>query len=494
MKKKAPNEYDDSNPWQGDQLERKSVGAYLTDLISSIEQPFVIALKSEFGTGKTDFLERWKRHLNQDKRPISAVYFNAWETDYALDPLVALIDRILPEINDQSGSLMTALDSMAMYSLSLGLQSLSEIVDPTGISKKVATVIKAGSQDRIDEKKYGQFKTRLDEFKSTQKAIKIFRDTLSTAVKGPNQNGPKLVILIDELDRCRPTYAIEVLECVKHLFNTPGVIFVIAVDDDQLRNAVSSVYGPNLDGDGYLRKFFDWQLNLPKPSAEQYTRYLIDKFNLSSYFEEDSNLSNCLYANFNSKEAFIKIFSVFSEIFGLSLRKQEQCFTTLDLVLRDLQNYKNIMSPYLGFLLAVYAHKIDKREFERFCSGKVTSTDDDLCMPNPASRERSVLSNLANRDLVESTFNKTGLKYEDFRQYLFMDLHAIKKQQAGIQDRQVSSNMSITQKEVDQLNYRYSVLKSIEDVLKSLPNKQVTVAGFLYGKIEGASSLLDSAR
>lgn len=488
MKKKAPNEYDDDNPWEGDRLERQSVGVYLTELISSIEQPFVIALKSEFGTGKTDFLQRWKRHLNNsDKSKFKAVYFNAWETDYASEPLVALISQIVPEITSKKNDLLDALDAMVMYSFGATLSGVVDFVDPTGAIKKAAQtsreIAQSASKEKLDQKKYGKFKQRFEEFEATEKAIDQFRKALSTALYDSNKS--KLIILIDELDRCRPTYAIEVLECIKHLFNISGIIFVIAVDNEQLQNAVSSVYGSKLDGDGYLRKFFDWQLNLPKPSAKQYTRYLIDKFDLSSFFKEDENLSQYVYADFNSKESFIKVFSAFSEICGLSLRKQEQCFTTLDLILRNSSN-KFIITSYLGFVLAVYAYKTDRHEFERFCLYTNISKDDSF---NYHNTKEHVFSDPKNRAIVEKIFDPKKLSYDIFKDYLFANLRNINQARDELNNERLNYNYLSLEDRI-RYDYKCRFLENITNVLRDNP-KDSTVAHHLYKKIEKAASLLD---
>jgi predicted KAP-like P-loop ATPase len=75
----------------------------------------------------------------------------------------------------------------------------------------------------------------------------------------------RLIIFIDELDRCRPDYAVQVLECIKHFCSVPHVVFVVAIDRDTLNAAVQAVYGA-ISIDGYLRKFFDYHVELESPS------------------------------------------------------------------------------------------------------------------------------------------------------------------------------------------------------------------------------------
>jgi predicted KAP-like P-loop ATPase len=79
---------------------------------------------------------------------------------------------------------------------------------------------------------------------------------------------------VDELDRCRPTYAIQTLELVKHLFNVPGLIFIFALDIEQLSHSVQTVYGQNMDAQGYLCRFFDYFMMM----TYETNRNLVDEF------------------------------------------------------------------------------------------------------------------------------------------------------------------------------------------------------------------------
>ena len=65
-----------------------------------------------------------------------------------------------------------------------------------------------------------------------------------------------LFILIDELDRCRPNYAIELLENIKHIFDIPGIVFIVATDSKQLSHSINAVYGSKFASEKYLKRFF----------------------------------------------------------------------------------------------------------------------------------------------------------------------------------------------------------------------------------------------
>lgn len=82
----------------------------------------------------------------------------------------------------------------------------------------------------------------------------------------------KLVIFIDELDRCNPLYAVKLLEEIKHYYSSEKVLFVFSVNLTQLKNAVNSVYGDSFDSIKYLDRFFDIRLTLPKADVKNFIR------------------------------------------------------------------------------------------------------------------------------------------------------------------------------------------------------------------------------
>jgi hypothetical protein len=155
----------------------------------------------------------------------------------------------------------------------------------------------------------------------------------------------KIVVFVDDLDRCRPDYAISVLECIKHLFSVQGLVFVLSVDNNQLHQAVKSVYGPAIDSDGYLRRFIDWQFLLPKAKTKDFVQFLVDKFHLVGLknFVSGSRwpgAENHYAGEYPSKD--LKLFAALSHSFGLSFRQIEQAFTDIFLVLNTIPENEDV--------------------------------------------------------------------------------------------------------------------------------------------------------
>lgn len=114
------------------------------------------------------------------------------------------------------------------------------------------------SQKTLNESDYFSKYTK---FKDVKKRFKDNLERLSSE--------KKIIIFIDELDRCRPDFAIETLEIVKHYFAIPNIVFVLSLDIEQLSHSIATCYGQNMDSAGYLRRFIDFQVNIPQAKLNQ---------------------------------------------------------------------------------------------------------------------------------------------------------------------------------------------------------------------------------
>jgi len=352
LTKNTPSTLDTVNPWSRDILGRKDVGDYLTPVIASIHQPYVVSIHSAYGTGKTFFIECWQQDL--ENKGFKTAYFNAWETDFSQDALSAFISSLrkrfakdegikakLSDLAKKTGGFLRSkalpLITKSLIQKSLGdeaLEAVSDLInlDENGISDFLcSTATEALKAQEAADESMQEFRKYLGDLienitnqdSSSEKINKLWAN---------KEDQKKLIIFIDELDRCRPDYAVGVLECIKHFFSVEGIVFVLSIDDEQLKNAIASVYGPNLDGEGYLRRFIDWQFILPVPSAAKYADFLAEKFSLKDLkiFSKDSSDY--------SISGLVDTFGLLSEIFKLSLRQQEQCFSNINLVCRSTRD------------------------------------------------------------------------------------------------------------------------------------------------------------
>ena len=98
-----------------------------------------------------------------------------------------------------------------------------------------------------------------------------FTSALSEAAKNWSEQHP-VVIMVDELDRCSPEYAVEMLQLLEHIFYAENVVFVVSVNRAELAHSVKGFYGEGFDADGYLERFFDDVFGLPASNSAQYIR------------------------------------------------------------------------------------------------------------------------------------------------------------------------------------------------------------------------------
>lgn len=184
---------------------------------------------------------------------INCVYFNAWEHDDEDDPIISLIFEMIKKYNlidETKSSKINILQSLNLLIKSVAKSSL----DFTGIIKN----------------------ENLSEFINRKENVKLaVNNTIDSLI---NENCNKLILFIDELDRCTPKYAIKLLERIKHYFNDERLVIVISTNLLELSSSVSAIYGERFSSSAYLDKFFDIRLELPEVSSEKYINTLDTMF------------------------------------------------------------------------------------------------------------------------------------------------------------------------------------------------------------------------
>jgi len=249
---------------EDDLLQRKKVGKALSSLVDRIEDPLVIALAGDWGTGKTHFLKRWVgAHTLENGSQATTVYFDAFANDYLNDPLPALVSSLtdrLPSGNEAKvQKIKTAAFKLAKPLARIGLKvatfGITEAVGDLGdaVTEAISNE-SAASLEKYWEEEAGRREAML-EFKAAIEAL--------TTPSTDKEQGSTLVFVIDELDRCRPDYALEVLEVIKHFFSVPHVHFILGVNLRALENSVQARYGSKTNGHAYLKKFIQLTLELP---------------------------------------------------------------------------------------------------------------------------------------------------------------------------------------------------------------------------------------
>ena len=276
-----------ADPWADDCLSRKAFGDLLLACLQGesifSEEAFVVALIGKFGTGKSHFLRMWQADLERkttespDKYP-AVVRVNAWESDFSGEPLLALVFELIEQLDakprgkkyaasrDIQRGLASVLSGFrrAGQDIAFGFVEEKTGVAPEGVLEAVSTAASGSELDRRAKALFADFKSKRDSIVKLRKAIGGFIEQ-NSSVEGAGEL--KLILIVDELDRCDPRYAIEFLEAIKHVFNVRGLAVVLGVDWDQMSCTARALFGGRLNVDEYFRKFVKRKVNLPEASS-----------------------------------------------------------------------------------------------------------------------------------------------------------------------------------------------------------------------------------
>lgn len=339
----------EENPFLNDSLNRKESAEALTEFVLSTNDPMVICIDAPWGQGKTTFLRMWEQHLKNKQIP--TIYFNAWENDFTDDALVNLIGEI--------GSAFSELTKSGNESKAREYYDKAKKVGAALLKRSVplaAKVATAGvlnldeiTEDAISSLSESLAKEQIDQYENSKKSIQSFRNSLRQFASSISDNQTKpLVFIIDELDRCRPNYSIEVLEKAKHFFNVENIVFILGADKAQLGSSIKAIYGEGLNVNGYLRRFIDFDYLLPTPPKGTYVKSLFERYNFQDYFSKRTHEE--------LRHESSQILKMFEDLFGmysLTLREQNQCCALLSLAIRTTPHDNRLFPLFLCLLIVL---------------------------------------------------------------------------------------------------------------------------------------------
>ena len=272
-----------NDPFAHDLLGRRKSIEVFTRLISNVDGPCVIALNAAWGAGKTTFLKMWAQHLRDECFPV--VEFNAWETDASGDPFLAVSTEITEGLKDWGGDP----DRYKIRETELLAKQLLRRVAPGALRFAAGFVPVVGAE--LGHVASSWAEDALSAYTQTQQTLREYRDSLQVMADAhwEASNHKPIVVFIDELDRCRPSYAVELLETAKHIFSVDHVVYVLAVNRSELAHSVKALYGDGFGATAYLRRFFDIDFRLPTPDREQFIQDLLASVSIPGLFDQVQN-------------------------------------------------------------------------------------------------------------------------------------------------------------------------------------------------------------
>ncbi len=365
----------ENEAFKQDLFGREDFGKSLLDLVFISSDELVISLDGKWGEGKTTFIKMWQGLL--DKEDILNIYVNAFENDYSDDAFIAIAGAIIAYIEKNKenegnsdefiGRVKNVIVELLSLATKVGINvSTSGALNYSDIQKVIAVAKERTTENNIFGEKLASHKKNADDIQSFKNLLSGIPSLLNI------KEGNPLVIIVDELDRCKPTYAIDFIEKVKHLFSVENVVFVLVMHKEQLEESVKSVYGQNIDAHTYLQKFISIEVSLPKKTGERHTAD-IEKYN------------NHLYNSYAVKVWGSRIFYSLEKLaphFNLSFRQLEKVYTTLAVV-KDFSGISEKVVPIAAFLAVIKV--ICPSLYQKLLHQKITY--EELCTKTGLSEE-----------------------------------------------------------------------------------------------------------
>lgn len=249
--KQAKMLIDINNPNSDIDVEISNANEKLSD-----EQNLEVSAAKQIETIKTIYESFNEGAEKYDMQKMATVYYDAWKYDNTSDPLLSLIYCVMTRYNEEVNPSKVEWMKSAMWKSLPLFNGLVKSV--TGLDIKESL---EGLKNLLE--------TREDWFKQMKKENDI-EQQVSQFLTDIVSEEDKLVIFIDELDRCNPQYAVKLLERVKHYFNHPKVVFVISYNKMELQHSIKTLYGSEFNADKYLERFFDYEFGLRATDVDRY--------------------------------------------------------------------------------------------------------------------------------------------------------------------------------------------------------------------------------
>ena len=273
-----------------DEFNRKPIAENIIRLLTSPIDLSPMVIDGGWGTGKTEFCQKLIRLMEQQHPDCQPVYIDAFRSDHSGEPLLALLAEIIktctPEDTDgqpseKRKSITRVFSKAAKFGIKTVLnagfryffkQELDELVDEfrqdgsneqevKNAAETVTDVAAKITDYTIDATVEALLKEQIEAEKNLE--------TLKACLKELAADNP-IILFIDELDRCRPDYAVDMLEVIKHVFDVENVKVVLVTNTKQLRSAINHRYGAEVDAQKYLDKFLKYSFALPEKVVAQF--------------------------------------------------------------------------------------------------------------------------------------------------------------------------------------------------------------------------------
>lgn len=269
----------------------KKAGERLADMVANLEDHSVIVLDGQWGSGKSVFVQQWAGFMRQRGHPV--VYLDAFAADHHDDAFFAILAALLKSL--QSATVIPDQHTKSLVRKIKGAARLLMPAVPTvldaatglpigSVVKAVVDAARTPDGSPVSDVSAESFlDRRLGRVQEQEESVESFKKALNDVVEeSPDSETPTrpLIFIIDELDRCKPSFALNVLERMKHIFAAEGICFMLVTHLEALADMVKHTYGLEA-ANRYLDKFFHLRLDIDRLLASgntdaraQYIRHI----------------------------------------------------------------------------------------------------------------------------------------------------------------------------------------------------------------------------
>lgn len=352
-----------------DIFSRKQFGEGLGNLFANVDDPMVAVLDAPWGSGKSTFIKMWCGHMRNRGFPV--IYFDAFKNDYTDDAFLALAGEVIALADDlgpidgeaRKGFLLKA-KQVAWAATKGGFKKgLSKLFGEDGVEEIGAAIAEESANCLLDfgdaylqEKLEGRKKER-DAFRAFGDALQVISSELSKAMRTktpPTKNNEStqretegisqrpLIFVIDELDRCKPPFALDLLEKAKHFFSVPHIHFLLVTHMEQLENSVRFAYGMEGQAGTYLQKFYHVVLGLPD-KKDDYAPTNTEKYLDKLFIDLPGDGENGQYT-----DGLHRILTNFSNKSSMTFRSLERISTMVGILLASTRKSELRLNAIAG--------------------------------------------------------------------------------------------------------------------------------------------------
>lgn len=362
----------------------KPFGEELKHLFQNVDESLVAILDAPWGSGKTTFIKMWCGMMRNEGHPV--IYFDAFANDYIDDAFIALAGEVIALSQRKSAdkeltkSFINISKKVALKVGKLGgkaaIRALSTFVIGKDISDNLTEIINKTTDDIAEEfdseiterlEKRAEEVNIFSEFRVELESLSERLTSNNTSTEDNQKLSRNLIFIIDELDRCKPPFALGLLEKIKHFFKVKGIHFILIANIQQLNESVSHSYGLKQSAESYIQKFYNIILRLPLYNLHTTKHYSSDYIAYLQRFIPDNPEDDQF-----SKE-ITKHLIKHSSTNDLSLRTINIIITQF-IILMACTEKNHFRSPFLAYVLILL--KTEKPQlYEKAKSQKLSLKD-----------------------------------------------------------------------------------------------------------------------